>query len=326
MDNTYLLFIFALLLSNDRIGHLQMLDIATSLLAKLKAQLVTPELTLLINRLDLMLTTYHANIIKWQGDKSRSLGKVDNFTKVLLTVPFVLDTWKTAVKTAMPGDKNVLLVLFGNDISRFYQGKQADILRAFENLFELMHDYSDLTALQLKVADFIVVINGSFDSKTTVKDNVVIDSKTINNSHKLLGGLVLGTFGRLIDDNQLNPFIVESYFDRSVMKRNEKDPDKLRVNQSMVLVTAGITVNAAQVEVHKKGYLVFESKVDVPVIVWTAASASSPAPFGAFVIPALGKVKVKVSDLGSSLNDFLLFMVQSGLLDGKIKVTSLKNK
>ncbi len=324
--NTYLIFIFVLLLSSNRIGMVKMLDIGTSLLAKLRAEPVTPETTSLITRLSAILALYATGLTKWKGDKSRTKGKVDAFSKIVLTIPLVVDGFKTTVKSLMSGDKNVLLVLFGNNITIFYTGSQADIIRAFQNLHDLLNDYPLLAGLQTDVAAFIVQLKGAYDSKLDIKGDVKIDSSNINDLHKELGSVILGTFGRLIDLFRTTPNKVERFFDRTILKRNEKDPEKLRKNEAWVEVPVGDPVNAENVTLYPTGYLTFKSETNEITQVWTAPTIDSPIPELAFEIPEFGKVTAKVTNLGSGLNHFLFFKVKEGVTDGKIKVAWTKNK
>ena len=319
--NTYLIYIFVILLSSSRLSILQMQSLGISLLAKLKAEPVSIEITAMITRLETTLTLYLTVLTQWSSDKSRTKGKVDAFSKIVLTIPFLIDSYKTMVKTAMPGDTNVLLVLFGNSIAIFYNGKQQDIINAFQNLFKLLDDYPLLAALQIKVGAFIVNLQAAYDVKAEIKDDVKIDSSTITDLHNELGSIILGTFGRLIDFFRTNPFKVERFFDPTIIKRNKKDPEKVRKNQAWVDVPFGITINASNTKIIKNGYFVFEGFTDATVCIWTAPTSDSPVPPNVFELKGTEKNGAKVNDLGSALNTFLLFKVKTGVTPGRIKVT-----
>ena len=75
--NTYLIFIFVTLLSTSRLSMLQMQELGISLLAKLKAEPISVEITELITRLETILTSYVTELTLWNSDKSRTRGKVD---------------------------------------------------------------------------------------------------------------------------------------------------------------------------------------------------------------------------------------------------------
>jgi len=304
----------------------QLQQLGISLLAKLKLEPESEEITAMITRLEEVLTRYLAGLIQWQGDKSRTKGKVDAFSEIVLTIPFIIDNFRTMVKTAMPGNKNVLLVLFGKNISIFYTGKQIDILNAFQNLSKLLHDYPDFATLKIKVDAFILTLQDAYDSKSDIKDNVKIDSSNIVDLHIELGYTILGTFGLLIDFFRTNPFKVERFFDRSILIHDKNDPEKLRVNQAWVDVPTGVTINASNASIIKNGYFVFESFTDAVVDVWTAPTADSPVPAHVLEIQGLDKVGSKVNDLGSDLNTILLFRVKVGTEPGRIKVTWKKRK
>ena len=319
--NTYLIYIFVILLSSSRLSILQMQSLGISLLAKLKAEPVSIEITALITRLETILALYLTRLTQWQGDKSRTKGKVDAFSTLMLTVPFIVDKWRDEVKLALPANKNVLLVLFGNNITIFYRGKQQVIINVFTNLYNLLEDYPQLSALQTEVGAFIVNLQAAYDVKAEIKDDVKIDSSTINDLHNELGSIILGTFGRLIDFFRTNPFKVERFFDPTIIKRNKKDPEKVRKNQAWVDVPFGITINASNTKIIKNGYFVFEGFTDATVCIWTAPTSDSPVPPNVFELKGTEKNGAKVNDLGSALNTLLLFKVKTGVTPGRIKVT-----
>jgi len=319
--NTFLIFIFVTLLSSSRLSLLQMQQLGISLLAKLKAEPESIEITDLITRLETILTSYVTELTQWNSDKSRTKGKVDAFSKLVLTIPFLIDNYRSKVKIAMPGDKNVLLVLFGKNISIFYMGKQQEIINAFKNLLKLLHDYPLLNDLETEVAAFILKLQAAYDVKADIKDDVKIDSSNINDLHSELGSIILGTFGRLIDFFRTNPFKVERFFDPTIIKRNKKDPEKTRKNQAWVDVPFGITINASNAKIIKNGYFVFEGFTDATICIWTASTADSPVPPNVFELKGTEKNGAKVNDLGSALNTLLLFKVKTGVTPGRIKVT-----
>ncbi len=324
--NTYLITIFVLLLSSSRLSYVQLQQLGISLLAKLKLEPVSDDITSMITRLDEVLTRYLTGLIQWKSDKSRKIGKVDAFSKIVLTIPFILDGYITTVKNAMPGDKNVLLVLFTNNISIYYRGKQLDILNAFTNLSKLLLDHPDLAILKIKVDAFILTLQAAYDSKSNIKDNVKIDSSNIIDLHTELGYTILGTFGLLISHFRTNVFKVERFFDRSILIHNKNNPEKLRVNQALVDVATGLTINASNTTIIKNGYFVFEGFTDAVVCIWTAPTTDSPVPAKVFELKGKDKIGAKVNDLGSALNTFLLFKVKEGTDPGKIKVTWTKRK
>lgn len=324
--NAYLLFIFALLLSSNRLSILRMQELGISLLAKLKLEPVTVEMTAIIVRLETTLNLYLAEVLKWQGDKSRTKGKVSAFTEMLLSVPLLIDSWMSTVKVLMPGDKNVLLVLFGSKVSIFYQGRQGKILEAFNNLYALLADYPDLVDLRAEVAAYIVLLKAAYNTKASSKSSVKIESDQIIYLHELLGSIILGTFGRLIDFFRTSPLDIERFFDSNITRYNKSNPEKLQSNQSWVDVAVGVIMNASMVQIRKNGYFYFQNFTDSPMYVYTASTANSPFPEGALIIPPHSKVGSKVNDLGSALNTFLLFKVVEGDVAGRVKVTSLNHK
>lgn len=324
--NAYLIYIFVLLLSSSRLSILRMQELGISLLGKLKLEPVTVEMTAMITRLETTLNLYLVEVLKWQGDKSKTKGKVSAFTEILLSVPLLIDSWMSIVKVLMPGDKNVLLVLFGNKVSIFYHGRQGAILNAFTNLYNLLADYPDLADLRTEVAAFIVTLKAAYNTKATSKSSVKIESDQIIYLHDLLGSIILGTFGQLINFFRTSPFDIERFFDSNITRYNKNNPEKIRRNQSWVDVVFGITFNASMVQIRKNGYFYFQNFTDAPINVYTASNANAPVPEGALIIPPFGKVGSKVNDLGSALNTFLLFKIKEGTKAGRVKVTSLNHK